>query len=651
MMNRFRHLLTLIFCCGPLLVVAGAHADTPVTKLEVIYPKPDQLVGAIDSTFIFGNVKGDFHHDRDWLSINGQTVEVHHDGGFLAFVPVTPGEFQFQVRALRMVKTELARSLLGRYRLLAEQIVPVTVPEPRSSLPDDTLQIRGDYRPPRGDLVLTTGDMLPIRFQGTPGLFAWAAIPGVIDSIPMSEMEPRQQPYWGEAVFGAGAVPDSVMIRGVYSGRYVVPESVSVVDAIIVYNLATPPHKYIRPLIPIAPNDASDERLLKLVTMPEGLAKASGYRVSMNRPGFPFTVRFTDSAQTIRYGPRLGYFAIYQPEGVEALAVGQSGDWYRLKMSHSQYAWANAASVVVLTEGVLPPVSRLAAIRMHSHDDHVLIEFPLAGKHPYRIIEDDSRTLRVQLFGVTTNTDWIRYDFDEPLVELATWSQPEDGLYELKLALGSDLWGYDTYYEGGTFYLKLSKAPEGTRYLWGKTIVIDPGHSSDAGAVGPTGLTEAEANLGIALALRRELEKEHVNVVMTRDDMSHVALYERPTIAKLADADLFVSVHNNALPDGVNPFTNHGVSTYFYHPHSSDLAKSIQAELLRATGMPDFGLYHGNLAVNRPTQYPAVLVECAFMMIPEQEALLKAKRFQTKVARAIAKGLETFLEQYDERNH
>jgi len=46
-------------------------------------------------------------------------------------------------------------------------------------------------------------------------------------------------------------------------------------------------------------------------------------------------------------------------------------------------------------------------------------------------------------------------------------------------------------------------------------------------------------------------------------------------IAKLTNADLFVSVHNNALPDGINPFTNHGVSTYYYHPHSARLAKQF----------------------------------------------------------------------------
>jgi len=180
--------------------------------------------------------------------------------------------------------------------------------------------------------------------------------------------------------------------------------------------------------------------------------------------------------------------------------------------------------------------------------------------------------------------------------------------------------------------------------------VIDPGHSSDPGAIGPTGYTEAEANLGISLQLQKELEKRGAIVIMTRDDTSHVDLYARPAIAKLAGADLFVSVHNNALPDGVNPWANNGTSSYYYHPHSLSLAREIHARMIDATKLPDHGLFHGNLAVLRPTQYPAVLVECAFMLIPEQETALKGEDFRKKVAKAIREGIEQFLKRYEREN-
>ena len=263
------------------------------------------------------------------------------------------------------------------------------------------------------------------------------------------------------------------------------------------------------------------------------------------------------------------------------------------------------------------------------------------------MIEDNRRLVRVQLFGVISDTDWIRYDFSDKLVQSADWSQPEPELYEFRLSLNKNIWGYDAYYLGNTFYLKLNKPPERVDKIKGKRIVIDPGHSADPGAIGPTGYTEAEANLGISLELADRLRRKGAEVILTRDDDRDLPLYDRPSVAVAADADLFISVHNNALPDGVNPFENNGVSSYYYHPHSMDLARAIQTEMIGATKLPDHGLFYGNLAVNRPTQYPAVLIECAFMIIPEQEAQLKTKNFRKKVARAIVRGIENFLKEYD----
>ncbi|MFQ5454280.1 MAG: N-acetylmuramoyl-L-alanine amidase, partial [Candidatus Zixiibacteriota bacterium] len=348
------------------------------------------------------------------------------------------------------------------------------------------------------------------------------------------------------------------------------------------------------------------------------------------------------------FGYYKGYFSIFQPEGVEALAVGRRGDWYKIKLSKTQTAWANKNSVEKLPSGILPPHSYLSSIRFHNLDNKLIVEFPLKGKHPFRIIEENRRSIKIQLFGVTSDTDWIRYDFSDSIIELATWFQPEEELYEFHLQLTQDIWGYDTYYKGNTFYFQINKPPVNLRTLRGKTIIIDPGHSGDPGAIGPTGYTEAEANLGIALALKEKFTSKGALVVMTREDTSHVDLYTRPEIAYINNADLFISIHNNALPDGVNPFVNNGSSTYYYHPNSLNLARFVQKELTNATKLGDYGLYHGNLAVNRPTQYPAILVECAFMIIPEQEAMLKTKKFRNKAANAIVKGTENFLKRFND---
>ncbi len=177
----------------------------------------------------------------------------------------------------------------------------------------------------------------------------------------------------------------------------------------------------------------------------------------------------------------------------------------------------------------------------------------------------------------------------------------------------------------------------------GLTIVVDPGHSADPGAIGPTGLKEKDANLRLAKALKDQLAKRGARVVMTRTGDEDVPLYNRPAIAVTRHADLYVSVHNNAVPDGTNPYANNGSAVYYYHPFSRDLARSVHRRLLQATRLNDYGLNQGNFAVIRPTQYPSILNECLFIIIPEQEEMLGQRAFVVRTAKGIADGIADFL--------
>ena len=463
----------------PVLLALTLAAASISAQITVVYPKPGQTIGAVDSTFIFGHLPPGSDPESSALEINGHDVAVHEDGGFLAFLPIEPGEFVFQLQ------------VTGPNQF--HDSLTVMVPKPRVSLGPDSMAIVGAYRPPGGDIDLISGDRLAVSFQGTPGCRAWFSIDGVLDSVPMSERDPRTQPYWDEAVFGAGAVPDSLMIRGIYSGFIDIADSVRVDSARITYHLAPPSMKEVAVRL-FGPDSEYAPRFdlfsyLRLVRTDSTVSRLSHYVVSLNSRDYPFTVRFADSVQIVRHGPRKGYLSIFQPEGVEALAVGGEGNWYKLRLSHSQTGWVNKESVEPLARGFLPPHSYLRSIRTYNYRDRVSIQFPLAGKHPFRVVEDDARTIRIQLFGVTSDTDWIRYDFSDTLVELATWSQLEPGLYEFRLHLTRDLWGYDTYYRGTTLCLDLMRAPEKLWTIRGKRIVIDPGHSHDLGAVGPTGYT------------------------------------------------------------------------------------------------------------------------------------------------------------------
>jgi N-acetylmuramoyl-L-alanine amidase len=107
---------------------------------------------------------------------------------------------------------------------------------------------------------------------------------------------------------------------------------------------------------------------------------------------------------------------------------------------------------------------------------------------------------------------------------------------------------------------------------------------------------------------------------------------------------VLVSIHNNALPDGVNPFTNNGSSVYYNHPRSVPLAGAIQSALVRRLGLRDLGIGRGDLALVRGTWMPSVLTEGLFMMLPDQESALRTPAGQRLYARAVLEGLRKFLD-------
>lgn len=270
---------------------------------------------------------------------------------------------------------------------------------------------------------------------------------------------------------------------------------------------------------------------------------------------------------------------------------------------------------------------------------------------PAYYVRVDSSRLTVTLFGVTPfapRTEGSRVIQDPLLRSMSIAHGPERTEYILDLS--GPVFGYQPLFENGNFVLKVRRLPaiDPAAPLRGLRIAIDPGHpgleGQAGGATGPTGLLEREAVIPVALRARDLLIERGAEVLLTKTEPEQgVDLNLRPTMARRANVHALVSIHFNAFPDGVNPFLHNGTSTYSFHAHSARLSQLVHEAMIRNMHLRDLGTRRANFAVVRPTWFPAVLTEGAFMMLPDQEHAMRTAEYQDAYARSIVEGLEQFF--------
>jgi N-acetylmuramoyl-L-alanine amidase len=337
-----------------------------------------------------------------------------------------------------------------------------------------------------------------------------------------------------------------------------------------------------------------------------------------------------------------GTYHWFFPAGTRVRVSGRLNDDLRVRLAPESEAWlalAEARSVPGLT--AVPAV--VGSVRLTPMADRVRVRVPLSHRVPFKVSEAD-RSLTLRLYGALGDVNWIQYGAHDTLIRRVAWAQDDREEVTLTLELASSLWGYHARWERGDLIFDVRRPPslDHGGSLKGRLIAVDPGHPP-GGATGPTGLREAEANLGISLEVKRLLEQEGARVFMTRTEDVPLELWPRVDLAERAGAELLVSIHNNALPDGVNPLTNNGTSVYYNQQRSVPLARAVQAALVRRLGVRDLGIGRGDLAMVRTTWMPSVLTEGLFMIVPEQEAALRSQRGQRLYAEAVVEGIRRFL--------
>jgi N-acetylmuramoyl-L-alanine amidase len=333
--------------------------------------------------------------------------------------------------------------------------------------------------------------------------------------------------------------------------------------------------------------------------------------------------------------------------GTSVRVVAAQGASRRVQLDDQLAVWVDS-SLVRDADGEAP--RRVASNpRVVPAEGWVDVVLPVGARPPF-LVEEQGRTLVLTLYGTQADTDIIHYLANDTLVRNINWTQETSDRARYTIELSRAPYGYLVLWRGTSLVLRVRRPPpvDARRPLAGLTVAVDPGHPP-IGSTGPTGLYEGVATLAVGRRVQALLEERGARVVMTRTTDAPVALGDRPALARREDAHALVSIHLNALPDGINPLVVNGTGTYFFHPHAEPLARAVQRGMVRRMGLRDLGVYYDNLALARPTWMPSVLCEGAFIIVPEQEAAMRTPEYQQRYALGVVEGLEAYFRALPDR--
>ena len=568
-------------CAAFILLACLASGGARAGEIKITYPSEGDSLPTVRQTFIFGNITP----STAPFYINGARINVYKNGGFIAYLPVTEGDFAFNCELLDGATVTYTR------RVKIKQS-----PTVRS-----TSTLRLELVSPSEDLALSPGDFLTVQAEGTPGKTAIFSVKGMVSEVSMSEL------------------PDG---SGRYSGVYRIKDS---------------------------DETRNSDLSVKFKTGLFASTARSTAKIRVSVMDKMSVVETSTDTVILRNGVN-GGFMMFLPKGVRLLSDGRSGKVRRIRLSPSETCWVDESKIMVSTTAAFLPLNETGTIRLNRTDAGASASVYLGYPAPY-LVEERENSLRLTLYYVSQHTNWIVYDSSDAFIRQARVSQIGENTVavDFEFTPGSELWGYDVYPGTRSMNVDFKKRPS-VAGAWpgplaGLRVVVDAGHSLKPtppydGAIGPMGTLESQVNIQTAYQLRDAFSSLGATVYMTRTGEEIVQLTDRPKLAKSFNGDIFISLHNDAIPDGEDPFAQpRGFTIFQYHRHSLELAGAVHRSYVKNIPLPDRGLRFGDYAVARLTSMPAILVESAYMILPEQEDLLNTPDFQKKLADAVTAGV------------
>lgn len=310
-------------------------------------------------------------------------------------------------------------------------------------------------------------------------------------------------------------------------------------------------------------------------------------------------------------------------KGIQLKAIGEINEFYKIELSNNNFAYIAKNNV---------NITNLAHINNKNILDYTYIEnetkrifkLKLDAKTPYTLIENNGLDLTVYNITGFPNNE-----------------------YKFHINTEHNLFGYTSKFNNeNELVIEVNKIPTINKNnpLANIKITIDAGHGgNEYGAIGCLGTKEKDINLTIAKNLENRLKRAGAKVIMTRENDSYVSLPDRVKISNEANSQIFISIHNNALPDSLANQKRSGTEVYYFYPQSKLLAEYILEGITTKANTKDNGINQQSFAVIRNSQSPSILIELTYIINPVDNSKLINKNFQNSLADGIVKGLEKYL--------
>jgi N-acetylmuramoyl-L-alanine amidase len=557
------------------------------TRLNIVFPADGDTLNFDRIRFAGSAWPG----SRLW--VQGQEINVYPSGAFVGMVDLISG-----INEIVFLALDSLGAVSDTIRVLRQP--------PLAVLPAIPTAIDPALVSPAEDVYLSAGDVLEVEFFGSPGGLASFAINEVGKNMRMVELPKRVRNG----------------LSGWYKGTVLIP-----------------PLEDYKPRPVEFKFRGKDGEVLKF---------ESPGRIHILSPFTPAVGVTVDTTNIIQLKPN-GEIWMELPPDIKLHVVGERSGQKAVRLADGITGYIPSKSVLMLPPGTPLPQAAVGNITTDEDEEWVQVRVNLSERIPIKVAQIlEPPMLELMFYQAQMVRPWIAHPANDRTIRSFQWQQPTNEVFILRIDLNqTQQWGYQSRFVGNQFWLKIRRSPtlfgNENFLLSGLTITIDPGHGGDSeGAVSPTGLLEKHLNLRYAQIVAELLERAGARVIRTRTQDTTLTLPERVKMAQDANADIFISLHNNSIQPSSDPLRPRGTTIFYTTPHSQALAKTVFDRLV-GLGLNPFGRIISTYFVTRPTNMISILVEATFMSHPEDEMLLLTDGFVNDLAVATVEGVKDFI--------